>query len=171
MRGSHCIELRDGALSLAGPGWSCDKLHAIWKFLSRWMPFLKSCAFQHIEQYLEGQSTCERGKDRQNYSAHQQCPKFSKWVSIFHLSLPVKNHVFSMTYLLWHVPHYSLVETQCHLETTDLWIQPLGRSKILQHLQHKIAKHCLKIWKIFLMLGDNTSPSQNLLFTTKFREK
>ena len=50
-----------------------------------------------------------------------------------------------MTYLLWHGPHFSLVETQCHLKTTHLWIQPLDRSRIMQYLQHEGSQYHLKI--------------------------
>ena len=38
---------------------------------------------------------------------------------------------YNMTYLLRHGPYVPLIEKQCHLETTHLQIQPLGRSKIL----------------------------------------
>ena len=76
-----------------------------------------------------------------------------------------------MTCPFWHGPHFSLLETQCHLETTHLWIQPLGRSKIFQHLQHKRAKHCLKIWKTFLTLGNNTSCSKNPIIYYRIQRK
>ena len=33
-------------------------------------------------------------KDRQDFIVHQQCPEVNEQVSLIHLSLPVKNHIF-----------------------------------------------------------------------------
>ena len=68
---------------------------------------------------------------------------------------------FGMTCLFWHGFYFSLVETQCHLETTHLRMPSLGKSKILQHYNIKRAKHSLKTLKTLPMLGNSTSPSRN----------
>ena len=109
VRGSHCTKFRDGTQSLAGLRWSCDKLCTILKFFIEVDAILKLCFFWHIEQYLEGSQLVKEKKDRKDFSAHQQHPELTKWLSIIHLSLPIKNHVFfGMTYLLWHIGPTSL---------------------------------------------------------------
>ena len=35
IRGNHCTHFRDGTWCPSGPGWSCDKMHAILIFLLR----------------------------------------------------------------------------------------------------------------------------------------
>ena len=53
--------------------------------------------------------TCKGRKDRPEFSVHQQCPEDTKQVNILYLSLPIKKHIFGMIYLLWHRPHFSLI--------------------------------------------------------------
>ena len=121
--------------------------------------------FHKLSDILRSCQSIRPEKDRPVFSVHQQCPKVSKQVSISHLSLPVKNHIF------WHEPHFSLIETQCHLKTTHLRIQPLDRNRIMQHLQHEGSQHHLKIWKFFLGLVNNTSPSQNSIIYYQFQKE
>ena len=133
-------------------------------------PCENELVFAQIMWYFEGLSACKIQKEPV-FSVHWQCPKVAKQVSIIHFFLPVKNHIFGMTYVLWHRLHFSLIETQCHLDTTHLWIQPLGRSKIMQHLQHKRAKHFMKIWNSFSCWVIIPALAKILLFTTNFKEK
>ena len=57
----------------------------------------------------------------QSYQASEYNSSFAIYMAMF----------FNMAYLLRHGPHFLLIETKHHLETTHLWIQPLGRSNIL----------------------------------------
>ena len=74
-----------------------------------------------------------------------------------------------MTYFLWHGPHLSLIDTQCHQMTTHLWIQSLGKSKIMPYLQHIRANIAWKFESSFSHWVLIPTLAITLSFTTKFK--